>query len=124
MTSIITTEDTLNTLVHAYVGREQEVHLYQININNFLLMLNSLPTDSLPSNLTEYLSTEIKDLPHSLSDDEVQLIADYKYRDELISRVRTEKAEQSKAKRVLDVIKSQIPADQFDALIAQAVQSV
>ena len=113
MFTTITTQDTLNILTNAYIAREQEVHLYQINIDNFTLMLDALPSDNLPDNLASYLTTDIKDLPHSLSDAEVQAITDYKYRDELISRIRTEKSEQSKAKRVLDVVKSQIPADQL-----------
>jgi hypothetical protein len=124
MYTTITTQDTLKVLAIAYVGREDEVHRYQINIDNYNIMVQSLPTDAVPEKLAPYLASDIKDLPVEFTDADVQLLEDYKFRNDLVSRIRSEKAEQSKAKRVLDAIKSQIPVDQFDALIAQAVQSL
>jgi hypothetical protein len=38
--------------------------------------------------------------------------------------IRTEAIEQGKAKRVLDALKAQIPADQLDALVADALVKV
>jgi hypothetical protein len=37
-----------------------------------------------------------------------------------VQRIRTEKAEQSKAKYVLDALKAQIPSDQLDILVTEA----
>jgi Tfp pilus assembly protein PilO len=121
MTSIVTAQDTLNIISNAYVGRVQEVHMYQINIDNFTIMLAGFPSDNISDELSHYLDVEIKDLPESLTDEEVQLITDYKYKAELTKRIRTEKAEQSKAQRVLDALKSQIPADQLDTLVASII---
>ena len=124
MFTTITAQDTLFTLASSFVAREQEVHMYQINIKNFNAMLSALPQDVVPDKFAPYLKSEIKDLPVTFTDEDVQLLVDYAFREDLIVRIRTEKAEQSKAKRVLDVLKAQIPTDQFDALIAQVISSV
>ena len=54
----------------------------------------------------------------------VQVIADYQYRDRIRYLVRTEAIEQGKAKQVLNALKAQIPADQLDALVADALVKV
>ena len=123
MISIITPQDTLNIISNAYVARTHEIHMYQINIDNFTAMLADLPLDNAPDNILQYLDVDVKDLPEALSDQEVQIITAYAYRSELKKRVRAERAEQSKVQRLLDALKNQIPADKFDEIIAQTVQS-
>ena len=124
MFNTITQQDTLFRLAFDFVNREQEIHSYQININNYTLMISALPNGEVPAQIAEFVSYDLNDLPLSLDENTVELIASYQFRNQMISRLRTEKAEQDKAKRVLDAIKSQIPVDQFDALIAQVISNV
>lgn len=123
----ITDQDTINMLAFNIVHREREVNGYQINIDNFTQMLTALPQGDVPSDIAQYVGakpdnhTKIDDLPLSFSDEQIDLISKYQYRVDLTLRVRTEKAEQNKAKAVLNALKSQIPADQLDALVADAL---
>jgi hypothetical protein len=114
---MITTQEHLNNLVVAAFHREMEVYQYQINIDNYGVMLAALPQGDWPSNLANYKGTTTDALPESLDDSDVGLIADYQYRDKLRNLLRSEKVEQSKASRVRDALKSQIGAE-YDALIA------
>ena len=123
----ITDQDTINMLAFNIVHREREVNGYQINIDNFTQMLTALPQGDVPSDIAQYIGTKpdnhtkIDDLPLSFSDEQIDLISKYQYRVDLTLRVRTEKAEQNKAKAVLNALKSQIPADQLDVLVAEAL---
>ena len=117
----INTQDTINTLALNVVHREREVHQYQINIDNYTTMLAALPQGEPPAEILQYMSTKTEELPLSVSLDVMQQIADYQYRDRIAYLIRTELIEQSKAKRVLDALKAQIPADQLDALVAEAL---
>jgi hypothetical protein len=117
----ITSQDTINSLALNIVHREREVHQYQINIDNYTTMLAALPQGEPPAEILQYISTKTEELPFSVSLDVMQQIADYQYRDRISYLIRTELIEQSKAKRVLDALKAQIPADQLDALVAEAL---
>lgn len=113
---MITTQEHLNNLVVAAFHREMEVYQYQINIDNYGVMLAALPQDSWPSDLLTYKNTPSEALPESLDDVVIGLVSDYQYRDKIRNLLRSEKVEQSKARRVRDALKSQIGAD-YDALI-------
>jgi hypothetical protein len=115
---MITIQEHLNNLVVAAFHREMEVYQYQINIDNYSVMLSALPQGDWPSNLVNYKGTTTDALPESLDDADVALIADYQYRDKIRNLLRSEKVEQGKASRVRDALKSQIGAE-YDALIAQ-----
>ena len=114
---MITTQEHLNNLVVAAFHREMEVYQYQINVDNYGVMLAALPQGDWPSNLVNYKGTTTDALPEHLSESDVGLIADYQYRDKIRNLLRSEKVEQSKASRVRDALKSQIGAD-YDSLIA------
>jgi hypothetical protein len=114
---MITTQEHLNNLVVAAFHREMEVYQYQINIDNYGVMLAALPQDGWPSDLLTYKNTPSEALPESLDDVVIGLVADYQYRDKIRNLLRSEKVEQSKARRVRDALKSQIGAD-YDALVA------
>lgn len=116
----ITNQDTIDTLALNVVHREREVHQYQINIDNYTQMLAALPQGEAPAEIAQYLSTKTEELPVFLSLELVQSIADYQYRDRIAYLIRTEAIEQGKAKRVLDALKAQIPADQLNDLVMQA----
>lgn len=120
-------QDTIDILALNIVHREREVNSYQININNFTQMLSVLPQGDVPSDIAQYIGakpdnhTKMEDLPLSFSDEQIDLINKYQYRVDLTLRIRTEKAEQAKARAVLDALKAQIPADQLDTLVAEAL---
>ena len=117
----INTQDTINALALNLVHREREVHQYQINIDNYTVMLTALPQDAPPAEILQYMSTKTEELPFDVPLETVQAVADYQYRDRIRYLIRTEAIEQGKAKAVLNALKSQIPADQLDALVADAL---
>ena len=120
----ITPQDTIDTLALNVVHREREVHQYQINIDNYTAMLAALPQGDVPAEIAPYMDTLTEELPAFIPLETIQLIADYQYRKRISYLIRTEAIEQGKAKRVLDALKAQIPADQLDALVADAVAKI
>ena len=114
---MVTTQEHLNNLVVAAFHREMEIYQYQINVDNYNIMLAALPQDDWPSDLLTYKSTPTEALPESLDGATVVSIADYQYRDKIRNLLRSEKVEQGKASRVRDALKSQIGAA-YDTLIA------
>jgi hypothetical protein len=114
---MITNTEHLNNLVQAAYYRELEVYHYQLNIDNYTVMLTALPSDGWPAHLVGYAASTTDQLPFEMSDADVDLINDYQYRDRLRISVRSERVEQSKTARVLDALKSQIGAD-YDTLVA------
>jgi hypothetical protein len=126
MTDLLTisTQDTINTLATNVVHREREVHQYQINIDNYVQMLSAMPTTDIPAVLAPYINTQPDDLPLEMDIDDVMLISKYQYKDRLTKLLRTERIEQSKAKAILDSLKAQLPADQLDTLVADALVKV
>lgn len=97
-----------SNLVVAAFHREMEVYQYQFNVDNYTTMLAALPADEWPSHLADYKAASLDSLPWDMTDADVAAITDYQYRDRLRNLVRTERAEQSKARRVLDALKEQI----------------
>jgi hypothetical protein len=114
---MVTAQEHLDNLVAAAFHREMEVYQYQINIDNYTVMLVALPQDSWPSDLLTYKATPTEALPEGLDDVAIGLIANYQYRDRLRNLLRSEKIEQDKVGRVRDALKVQIGAD-YDALLA------
>jgi hypothetical protein len=117
----INPQDTINTLALNVIHREREVHQYQINIDNYTAMLAAMPQGDAPAEILQYMSTKTEELPFDVPLETVQVVADYQYRDRIRYLIRTEAIEQNKAKQVLNALKAQIPADQLDALVAEAL---
>lgn len=126
----ITPQDTLNSLAFNIVHREREVHSYQINIDNYTQMLANLPQGDIPSDIIQYVGnkpeahTKMEDLPLAFTDEQIELISKYQFRVNLTLLLRTEKAEQSKAKAILTSMKEQLPADVRDQLILDASTAI
>ena len=114
---MITTQEHLNNLVVAAFHRELEIYQYQINVDNYGVMLAALPQGDWPEELIQYKDAAIDRLPESLDDESVGLVSDYQYRDRIRNLLRTEKVEQSKASRVRDALKIQIGSD-YDSLLS------
>ena len=111
----ISDNDKKINLARALVGREQEIHSYDINIGNYEVMLTSLPTGEWPDLVASYKNTPIDLVPTDLQ----QSVSDYSFRDRLKSLLATENFERSKSVRVYEAIKSQIPSEELSTLVAQ-----
>jgi hypothetical protein len=113
----ITDQHRIDTLTAAAAEREQEIFGYQINIDNYTIMLAALPAAPLPDRLASHAAMPTEALPPAMEFADVQLIADCQYRDRIAQLLRCERIEQSKARRVLNAIKAQLPAGQADTLM-------
>ena len=118
---MITDAQKIEILADAVVGREHEVFSYDLNIANYEAMLAGLPADEWPEALLKFQNVKPADLPLDLNDDDYQLATTLQYRDQLRRLLRTEKTERGKSLRVQDALKTQIPAEEYDAAIAAAV---
>ena len=118
---VVNKNEHLDTLITNAYYREKEIYQYQVNIDNYTIMLTGLPTDVISSNLSQYSNTETQNLPLDMSDEDVQLISQYQYRDKLRLLLRSEKVEQNKARLVLEALKAQVIAEglDYDALISE-----
>ena len=115
---MVTAEEHLANLIANAFHREMEVYGYQVNVDNYTTMLAVLPADGWPAHLVDYTAATIDSLPMDLSDENVQLVADYQYRDRLRALLRSERVEQGKAARVLEALKTQIGVDADVAIAA------
>jgi hypothetical protein len=114
---MITNQEHLNNLIIAAFHREMEIYQYQINVDNYTVMLAALPQENWPDDLVQYKEAAIDKLPESLDDDVVLTISEHQYRDRIRNLLRTEKVEQSKATRVRDALKAQIGTD-YDSFVS------
>jgi hypothetical protein len=114
---MITDQEHQDNLIFNAYHRENEIYSYQMNIDNYIHMIDAIPSAPLPESLSGYAKTEVIDLPLELSDDDVQLVTDFQYRNRLLATIRTERAEQGKATRIRDALKAQIEGD-YDSAIA------
>jgi len=99
---------TPEQLSAAIESRRAEVNAYQHNIDTFTSLIASLP-DELPSHLEPYRSrtdrhaaaAEIEDL------EDLELLSDVWFHDELKARVRSETVEKRKAQAILSALEAQ-----------------
>lgn len=89
-------------------SRRAEVEQYQINIDNFQSILSSISTE-LPEHLEQYRSaTNHHDVVKEIDDiDDVRILSEVWFAEELKWRVKTELVEQTKAKAILDALERQ-----------------
>lgn len=103
----VTQDEHDKNLAQSIDMRENEVYQYQININNFesiIQSLGSLPTNW-PAHLVQYRGLSRDQMAASIEDDdELEIASGLAFRDELKARIRSEKMEQKKAKMVLDTL--------------------
>jgi len=124
MLSTVTQQDTFTALALNVIHREREINQYQINIDNYTHILSVLPQGIIPENIVPYMGVPPESLPNDISLEFVLEVSDYQYRERICTLIRTENIEQSKSKRILEALKAQIPADQLDALVADALVKV
>lgn len=113
----INDSDRKLNLARALVGREQEIHSYDVNIGNYETMLLALPTGDWPNLIASYKNTPIELVPEDLHQD----VTDYQFRDRIKGLLATEKLERSKSVRVYEALKAQIPANELSGLVAQVI---
>jgi hypothetical protein len=111
---VVTQTEHLDLLVTNAYHREKEVYQYQVNVDNYTVMLTGLPQDNIPTSLANYANSETQDLPWDMDDADVQMIAQYQYRNKLRALLRSEKVEQNKARLVLEALKAQVIAGGLD----------
>jgi hypothetical protein len=99
------------------VMREKEIMGYDINIANYTAMLASLPSDEWPEHIVQYQHATLDHVPDDLDD----IVSQYQYRDRLRYLIKTEKAERGKSFLVYEALLAQLPADQRDTLMAEAI---
>lgn len=117
---MITNEKRKQDLIANAYYREQEVYQYQVNIDNYTVMLAALPSDEWPESLANYKLTPIEHLPDDMADEDVFMVSNLQYRDRIRSLLRTEKVEQNKAQQVLNALMVQIgptAQDDIDAFV-------
>ena len=99
------------------VMREQEIMAYDINITNYTAMLASMPQDEWPEHLAQYKEATLDLVPDEFDD----IVSRYQYRDRIRYLLKTEKAERAKSFLVYEALLAQLPADQRDTLMAEAI---
>jgi hypothetical protein len=113
----VSNSDKYVVIANNVVMREREIMSYDINIANYTAMLAALPADEWPGNLVQHKSATLDQVPDELDD----IVSQYQYRDRLRFLIKTEKAERDKSYRVYEALLAQLPADQRDTLIAEAI---
>lgn len=97
-------------LQEAIAQREEEIQHYQVNIDNYTLMLQQLPS-VWPDNLAHLKGSDISAVIAQIQDEEtIMLVTDLLFRDRLAATLITEKVEQRKAILIRDVLVQQLPA--------------
>lgn len=102
------------------VLRENEVHAYQTNIDNYTAMVSGYVMGEWPEEIIQFKGVPAEAMPHGLSDEIEDAVMRYNFRDRILYLIRTEKREQHVAQNFLDVLKSQFPSDQLEAAVLEA----
>ena len=96
------------TLAQSILQRENEVYQYQANVFNFQLMLNGMANLTWPAHLLPYRGMSREQLAINVTnDDDLDFAAELAFRDELRTRLRTEKIELRKTTMMLESLVSQ-----------------
>ena len=112
----INESDAQNSIADAIVVREMEIFSYDMNITNYEIMLESLPTGDWPEHLAQYRFSTLDQVPDEFD----QEVSDYQYRDRLRSLLKTERLERNKASRIYEALVARLPADQIESLVLAA----
>ena len=88
-------------------NREIEIYSYQLNINNFEIILKTIPSEW-PERLLDYKGLTSEQIVNNVHEDDMQTVSDLVFRDKMEITLKIEKLEQSKAIHVLNALKSQL----------------
>lgn len=114
----ISNEEKLAQLISQIYYREQEVYQYQINIDNYTTLLNSVPSQW-PADLEQYRTAgeDLAEVPV----ERLQEVSDLKFSARIAALLRTELIEQNKSRHIYNALVAQLP-NGFDlngALLAE-----
>lgn len=118
----INLEEKQSAIADAIIARENEIFSYQLNIDNYTAILESMSdlTEEWPSQISAYKNLVPNTIASHVPVDLLDLVNEYMYRDRIKFLLKTEKIEQSKSMRVLQALKSQLPQDKITELVAVA----
>jgi len=95
-------------LQQALAQRNEEILHYQINIDNYTLMIQSLPAEW-PAEIAHLRGSDVATVIANIQDEQLAMLAsDLIFKDKLAATLMTEKIEQRKAIMVRDVIQQQL----------------
>lgn len=121
MINIITESEKLSQLANALVDRAYEYNTYQTNINNYSIILESLGNLEWTPELEPLRALPPHEAAYQVSLDQVELLSKLQQIDRLNMLIRTEILECNKVRATYDALESQLPEDQKDQLIADAI---
>ncbi len=115
---IITTEEKLKRAADEKVHREHELNAYENNITRYRAMFTFASPVSLPNHLVKYKGMPPEKIPFDVSLEDVLLIKDHEYKDELLIRIRCESIELNKVKMICDALDMELPNNEEEKNIA------
>ncbi|MBK8225424.1 MAG: hypothetical protein IPK73_30790 [Candidatus Obscuribacter sp.] len=116
----ITEQDNSDTIAENIVHREREVYQYDLNIENYEALLETLPKDDWPEHLVQYQGKTADQIP----DEYDEICNQLNYRDRVRRLLKTERQELAKAEAILNVLLEKIPENGRAAKIAAALQRI
>jgi len=122
MFNIITQEQKKLDIATNIIAREHEIYGYQMNIDNYNQILNLIPVQW-PDDLIKYRHSTQENLANELSGEILQQVCDLQFREVIEGRLKIEIIEQNKSIHVRNALIRQVPEDEIQGLIAQALQS-
>lgn len=102
------------------VMREQEIHSYDINVVNYTHILNTLPSNEWPDDISFYRNSPIETVPDELH----SRVSDYQFRDRIRQLIATEKHERNKSIKVYNALVAQLSPEEVQGLIAQVMKDM
>lgn len=108
-------------LADSIVSRTHEVYNYDVNIQNYELMLLSLPQDEWPEHLVAYQGIDGHDAAFACPAEYIEELAQYQMRDQIQNLIKSEKMERAKAAAILSAVDAQLTGPNRAAAIEAAI---
>lgn len=120
---IISKEEKINRLADERVHREHEIQDYENNIKRFKHMLANTKVKQLPQHLQQFKGVDTEKIPLIVPLEDIMLVKNSDYTDEIIMRIRTENIELNKVKMIRDAVDAELPKDNKEksVILANAV---
>jgi len=104
----VTQDEHEVVLAQSILQRENEVYQYQMNVFNFQSILDGMANLTWPTHLLPYRGMSREQLAANvMNDNDLDLAAELMFRDELRTRLRTEKIELRKTTMMLESLVNQ-----------------
>lgn len=113
----ISDSERKNSIVMQIIGREREIHGYQMNIEHYEALLTTLPQGEWPVLIAGYKGQGIESVPVDLQ----STVNDYNFRDRIKEVLSTENQELNKSQKMLDALVAMLPGEDIQALVNQAL---